>query len=112
MRTVRKVVMYVCTLDMSVHPDAEGAKKRAQQLESRGAKKEDAPQKPKKRRGATQVERVRRAVEDGATTAREISERTGLTVSRVHALLTYLRNRGLIAGYGDDLQIPAVTKGK
>lgn len=101
MRSVRKVTVYICTHNMKAYPDAESAKKAAQEYMEKNKKKQKSARKG--RRGQTQTGRVLKAIQNGATTAKEVSRRTRIPLPRVHSLLTYLRKRGRIEGYANDL---------
>lgn len=92
-RRVRKVTLYVCTLDGSIHATKAAASTRASELEAR------APSKSASRaRGGTWVGTVMRAIEGGAKDARTIRESTSVPARLVHPTLSNLRKRGLVKG--------------
>ena len=92
-RRVRKVTLYVCTLDGSIHATRAAAKTRASELEARAA-----PKKAPKRRGSSWVGSVMRAIEAGARDARTIRDKTAVPSRLVHPTLSNLRKRGLVKG--------------
>lgn len=91
-RRIRKVTLYVCTLDGSIHATRGSAKAHAAEL--------DAKAKPKaaKRRSASWVGNVMRAIDGGAKDARTIRDRTSVPARLVHPTLSNLRKRGLVKG--------------
>ncbi|HVM45450.1 MAG TPA: hypothetical protein VM582_05890 [Candidatus Thermoplasmatota archaeon] len=99
-RRVRKVTLYVCTLDGSIHATRSAAKARAADLESRAK-----PKKPAKKRGASWVGSVMRAIESGAKDARTIREKTPVPARLVHPTLSNLRKRGLVKGGAGTLSL-------
>lgn len=98
---VRKVTLYVCTLDGSIHTTRSAARERALDLE--------ASAKPRAARkvGATWVMSVMRAIDAGARDARTVRTRTNVPGRLVHPTLSNLRKRGLVKGGAGTL---ALTK--
>lgn len=92
-RRVRKVTLYVCTIDGSIHATRAAAKSRAADLEARAKPKTAA-----RKRGASWVGSVMRAIESGAKDARTIREKTPVPARLVHPTLSNLRKRGLVKG--------------
>lgn len=99
-RRVRKVTLYVCTLDGSIHATRSAAKARASELEAR------AKPKPRtEKRNASWVAAVMRAIDGGAKDARTIRARTEVPARLVHPTLSNLRKRGLVKGGAGSLQL-------
>jgi hypothetical protein len=92
-RRVRKVTLYVCTVDGSIHPTRAAAKARAAELDARAA-----PRRPSRKRGASWVGAVMRAIDGGAKDARTIRDKTEVPPRLVHPTLSNLRKRGLVKG--------------
>ena len=99
-RRVRKVTLYVCTLDGSIHATRGAAKSRAAELEARAK-----PKTGSKKRGASWVGSVMRAIEGGARDARTIREKTPVPARLVHPTLSNLRKRGLVKGGAGTLSL-------
>ncbi|HET6405406.1 MAG TPA: hypothetical protein VFH78_12230 [Candidatus Thermoplasmatota archaeon] len=99
-RRVRKVTLYVCTLDGSIHPTRAAAKSRAAELEARAKPKAAA-----KRKGASWVGAVMRAIDSGAKDARTIRDKTAVPARLVHPTLSNLRKRGLVKGGAGSLSL-------
>jgi len=91
-RRVRKVTLYVCTVDGSIHQTRAAAKARVAELDARAA-----PKKPA-RRGKSWVTSVMRAIDTGARDARTIRDKTEVPARLVHPTLSNLRKRGLVKG--------------
>lgn len=104
-RRVRKVTLYVCTLDGSIHATRAAAKARAADLEARVKSKATS-----RRRGASWVGNVLRAIEAGAKDARTIRDKTPVPARLVHPTLSNLRKRGLVKGGAGTLSL--TRKGK
>lgn len=98
-RRVRKVTLYVCTIDGSIHQTRAAAKARVSELEAR------IKPKPKARRGASWVGSVMRAIDGGAKDARTIREKTDVPARLVHPTLSNLRKRGLVKGKAGTLSL-------
>lgn len=98
-RRVRKVTLYVCTIDGSIHVTRAAAKSRAAELES--------AMRPKRaqKRGASWVGAVMRAIDSGAKDARTIRDRTPVPARLVHPTLSNLRKRGLVKGGAGTLSL-------
>jgi len=92
-RRVRKVTLYVCTLDGSIHGTRSAAKARASEIEARAPAK-----KGSRKQGASWVGSVMRAIEGGARDARTIRDKTSVPPRLVHPTLSNLRKRGLVKG--------------
>lgn len=107
MRAIRKVTSYICTTCYQVFPTSDDA--RAHYRKAHGAPDRSA-RRTTRRRGETSAGRVLKAIEDGASSAKEIQKRTKLPLKRVHSFLTYLRKQGRIEGYRDDLRVAAKIK--
>lgn len=99
-RRVRKVVLYVCTADGSIHPTRAAAKARAAELDSRAR-----PKKSARKSGASWVGAVMRAIEGGAKDARTIRDSTAVPPRLVHPTLSNLRKRGLVKGSAGSLAL-------
>ena len=99
-RRVRKVTLYVCTVDGSIHHTRAAAKSRAAELEARAR-----PARAAKRRGASWVGAVMRAIEGGAKDARSIRDNTPVPPRLVHPTLSNLRKRGLVKGSAGSLAL-------
>lgn len=91
-RRVRKVTLYVCTSDGSIHTTRAEANVRATELEER------SPPKNARKRGGTWVGSVLRAIDGGARDARTIRAKTPVPPRLVHPTLSNLRKRGLVKG--------------
>lgn len=92
-RRVRKVTLYVCTTDGSIHPTRAAARARAMELEA-----SERPRKASRKEGVSWVMSVMRAIESGAKDARSIREKTSVPPRLVHPTLSNLRKRGLVKG--------------
>lgn len=99
-RRVRKVTLYVCTLDGSIHATRAGAKSRAAEVEAR-----EKPKKVAKRRGGSWVLSVLNAIQSGAKDARTIRDKTEVPSRLVHPTLSNLRKRGLVKGKAGTLTL-------
>lgn len=104
-RRVRKVTLYVCTLDGSIHATRAAAKARATELEARAK-----PKRKAEKRGASWVAAVMRAIDTGAKDARTIRTKTDVPARLVHPTLSNLRKRGLVKGGAGSLALTG--KGK
>lgn len=102
MRSVRKVTHYLCTHCFHSFPDGVTARKHVK--DAHGSAKGTSKTPKRARRGPTQTGRVHAAIQGGAKTAKDVSKKTRIPLPRVHSLLTYLRKRGKITGYADDLR--------
>lgn len=91
-RRIRKVTLYVCTMDGSVHTTRSAAKVHADKLDAAHAPR------PGRKAGPTWVTRVLGAIDAGAKDARAIRERTDVPARLVHPTLSNLRKRGLVKG--------------
>ena len=100
-RRIRKVTLYVVTLDGSIHATRAAAKSRLAEMEAR------APRKAGRKRGASWVGAVMRAIDAGAKDARTIRDQTPVPPRLVHPTLSNLRKRGLVKGEAGSL---ALTK--
>lgn len=99
-RRIRKVTLYVCTLDGSIHGTRAAAKARVGELEAR------AKPKPRvEKRNASWVAAVMRAIDAGAKDARTIRSKTDVPPRLVHPTLSNLRKRGLVKGGAGNLQL-------
>ena len=98
-RRVRKVTLYVCTLDGSIHATRAAAKARVADLEAR------MKPKAKAKRGPSWVGSVMRAIESGAKDARSIRDSTKVPAHLVHPTLSNLRKRGLVKGKAGSLSL-------
>jgi predicted methyltransferase len=100
-RRVRKVTLYVCTLDGSIHATRAAAKARATEIEAR------RKAKPKKTaaRGGSWVSSVMRAIDGGAKDARTIRTKTEVPARLVHPTISNLRKRGLVKGRAGTLAL-------
>lgn len=99
-RRIRKVTLYVCTLDGSIHATRAAAKTRASEL--------DARRKPKAKpaaRAGSWVASVMGAIESGAKDARTIRDKTEVPARLVHPTLSNLRKRGLVKGAAGSLAL-------
>ncbi len=103
MRAVRKVTTYICTECFHAFPSKAVANRHVADVH-KGGGRPDAPTR-RKRRGVPQVQKIANAIAGGASSAKEIERRTRIPLTRVHSLLTYLRKRGRITGYGDELAL-------
>lgn len=99
-RRVRKVTLYVCTLDGSIHPSRAAANARAAEIEARAK-----PKKAAARRQSSWVGSVMRAIEAGAKDARTIRDQTEVPARLVHPTLSNLRKRGLVKGKAGTLTL-------
>ncbi len=98
-RRVRKVTLYVCTLEGSIHQTRAAANARAADIEAR------AKPKAKKRAGTSWVGAVMHAIEKGAKDARSIRDGTKVPPHLVHPTLSNLRKRGLVKGKAGTLSL-------
>ncbi|HUR69262.1 MAG TPA: hypothetical protein VM370_08445 [Candidatus Thermoplasmatota archaeon] len=98
-RRVRKVTLYVCTVDGSIHPTRAAAKARLAEFDAR------AGPKRARKRGASWVGAVMRAIEAGARDARTIRDQTEVPARLVHPTLSNLRKRGLVKGGAGSLAL-------
>lgn len=99
-RRVRKVTLYVCTMDGSIHATRAGAKARAAELEARAK-----PKRTMRKRSASWVGSVMHAIESGARDARTIRDKTTVPARLVHPTLSNLRKRGLVKGGAGTLSL-------
>lgn len=104
-RRVRKVTLYVCTLDGSVHTTRNEASQRA--IELAHAQK---PARVRRRARGSWVTNVMRAIEAGAKDARTIRGKTEVPPRLVHPTLSNLRKRGLVKGGAGTLALTKVGK--
>jgi predicted methyltransferase len=98
-RRVRKVTLYVCTSDGSIHITRAAAKTRSIELDAR------APKRGARKRGASWVGAVLRAIDGGAKDARTIRDKTDVPPRLVHPTLSNLRKRGLVKGSAGSLAL-------
>lgn len=103
-RRVRKVTLYVSTMDGSIHLTRAAAKTRAAELEAR------APKRVSRKRGASWVGAVMRALDAGAKDARTIRDKTEVPARLVHPTLSNLRKRGLVKGKAGSLSLTVAGK--
>lgn len=101
-RRVRKVVLYVCTTDGSIHPTRAAAKARVAEMDARAKPK--AKGKPVSR-GGSWVASVMKAIDGGAKDARTIRTKTTVPPRLVHPTLSNLRKRGLVKGNAGSLAL-------
>jgi predicted Rossmann fold nucleotide-binding protein DprA/Smf involved in DNA uptake len=102
---VRKVTSYLCTTCYSMFPSAKEARAH---VETHPAPKR-APAPRGRARGpgrprTPQTTRILNAIKGGAKSAKEIQQQTRIPLDRVHALLSYLRRKGHVKGFKDQLK--------
>lgn len=97
MRRIRKVVSYACTACFLMFPTAREAKTHYGAKHPRVVKPAARPRK-------TQTGAILDALRAGARSAAEIQDRTRIPLTRVHSLLSYLRRRGQVRGFKDNLR--------
>ncbi|GEM_PF-2865290 len=100
MRRVRKVISYACTACFALFPSSRDA--RAHSM----AKHPHRPVRARKPARSTQTGAILEAMRAGARSAADIQRRTRIPLGRVHSLLSYLRRRGQVKGFKDNLRLP------
>lgn len=111
-RLVRKVTLYVCTVDGSVHTTNKDARARATSLQE---KMKTAERKRAGKRGrpkASQTDAILKAIADGNTSAADIRRVAKVKPQNVHPLLHGLRKRKLVSGKSGSYSLTAAGKKK
>lgn len=101
-RRVRKVTLYVCTIDGSIHPTRAAAKAVADRLDA--AKPRAAPRRGSAR-GPTHVDAILKAVAAGAADGKSVRDRSGVPPRLVHPTISNLKKRGLLKGKSGNLAL-------
>lgn len=99
-RRVRKVSLYVCMIDGSIHPTRAAAKAVADRLDA--AKSRATPRRGSAR-GPTHVDAILTAVAAGAADGKSVRDRSGVPPKLVHP--TILKKRGLLKGKSGKLAL-------
>lgn len=112
-RLVRKVTLYVCTLDGSVHTSNAEARAKAREISEKlvAAEKKRASSKRGRPR-ASQTEAILKAIAAGHASAAEIREATKVKPQNVHPLLHGLRRRKLVSGRSGTYTLTAAGRKK
>lgn len=110
-RLVRKVVLYVCTLDGSVHVSNEEARARAKTLQEK-LRERDGTRKSAKagRPRVSQTDAILKAIADGHSSAADIRRATKVKPQNVHPLLHGLKRRKLVSGRSGSYSLTAAGK--
>ncbi|MFA5862992.1 MAG: hypothetical protein WDA16_14975 [Candidatus Thermoplasmatota archaeon] len=104
LRRVRKVTSYLCTTCYAMFPNAKEARVHAdkhpapERVTPRG--KARGPGRPR----TPQTTRILNSVKGGSKSAKAVAEQTRIPLERVHALLSYLRRKGRVKGFKDQLR--------
>lgn len=101
-RRVRKVTLYVCTIDGSIHPTRAAAKAVADRLDA--AKPRAGPRRGSGR-GPTHVDAILKAVAAGAADGKSVRDRSGVPPRLVHPTISNLKKRGLLKGKSGNLAL-------
>jgi predicted Rossmann fold nucleotide-binding protein DprA/Smf involved in DNA uptake len=108
LRRVRKVTSYLCTACYKTFPTSQEAREHAQTHPAapKAAQRRGRARGPGRPR-TPQTTRILNAVKAGAHSAKEIQQQTRIPIERVHALLSYLRRKGKVKGFKDQLKATA-----
>lgn len=105
LRRIRKVTSYLCTACYAMFPNAKDARAHAEKhpavkrtVAPRG--KARGPGRPR----TPQTTRILNSVKGGSKSAKAVAEQTRIPLERVHALLSYLRRKGRVKGFKDQLK--------
>lgn len=111
-RLVRKVVVYVCTLDGSIHRTSTEARAAAKALSDKArAKSERAKKKASKGKArGSQTDAILRAILNGHQSAVDIRRATKVRPQNIHPLLNGLRRRKLVNGRSGSYALTAAGK--
>lgn len=104
LRRVRKITSYLCTTCYAMFPNAKDARAHVQ---THPAPARTAPARRNRRPGrprTPQTMRILNAIKGGAKSAKTIHDETRIPLERVHALLSYLRRKGHVKGFKDQLK--------
>lgn len=112
-RLVRKVVLYVCTLDGTVYSSRREAQAAALAIRARvrEATKARAAKRAGTRRGG-QTLAILRAIQSGNKSAADIRRATRVPPQNVHPILHRLKQRRLVSGHAGTYTLTAAGKRK
>lgn len=112
-RLVRKVVLYVCTLDGTVYSSRREAQTAAVALraKARAASKARAAKRGGARRGG-QTLAILRAIQSGHKSAADIRRATRVPPQNVHPILHRLKQRRLVSGHAGTYSLTPAGKRK